>query len=122
VPSTCALQLQSAPEVLIAGVNAALASLHMGLYHMEDMVGYVWSFLTPRVRDHMCMVLAACQFQMTAAGQPCSHVEEVEPMIPTMKEVRGGDTKVHVAEGFFMPVKKGCRGCGAACSLSCRDE
>ena len=77
----------------------------MGPYHMEDMAGYVLRFLTPRSRDHMCMVLAACQFQMLAAGQPCPHVEEVEPMIPTMKELLGGDTKVPVPEGFFMPGK-----------------
>jgi hypothetical protein len=51
------------------------------------------------------MALAACQLQMTAADQPCPHVEEVKPMIPTMKEVLGGDDKGPLAEGCLMPGK-----------------
>lgn len=104
-PRTSVLELQSGPEVLIAGMNAALASLRMGLYHTEEMARYVWGFLKPRSRDHMCMVLTALQFQMTATIQLCPQKKEIEPLIPTMKEIFGGDDKGPLAEGYLMPGK-----------------
>ena len=102
VPTAGAWQQLSGPEALISGVNAALVSLRMGLYTMPDMVKYVWSFLTPRVRDHMDMILAALQFQLVSAIPPCY---QGKPSVPTMEEVRGGVTKGPEAEGFLLSAK-----------------
>jgi hypothetical protein len=74
----------------------------MGLYTMPDMVMYVRSFLTPRVRDHMSMILAALQFQLVSAIPPCY---QGKPSIPTMEEVRGGVTKGPEVEGFLLAAK-----------------
>jgi hypothetical protein len=102
VPTPSSWPQQSKPAALISGVNATLGSMRMGLYTMSDLVAYVWSFLTPRVADHVGTLLAALHFQLMSAVPPCY---QGKPGVPTIEEVRGGAFKVPEAEGFLLSVK-----------------